>query len=118
MSVEIRKMAEDVIAEFTKRINAHSSQLKNWGNAFRLYFVDADVAYWIKLSMDGTVEKVEKGGLNLIKKKTALATVNLKAETLKNVFDGVDNIMGAAYGGRIQIEGSSDALMKLAPVFE
>lgn len=118
MSEEMKKLAEEVMAEFAKRINEHSSELKDWGNAFRLYFVDADIAYWIKLSMEGKVENIEKGGMNLIKKKKALATVNLKAVTLKNVFDGVDNIMGAAHGGRLQIEGSTDALMKLAPVFQ
>jgi len=56
MSEDQEKVAEDCIQILTDRIKKNSDKIKGWGKAIRIGFMDLDIGYWIKLSMDGTVD--------------------------------------------------------------
>jgi putative sterol carrier protein len=111
MAEDREKLGEDLIKELTKRINDNADLIAGWGKAFQIVFTDINVGYWIKVSMDGTVEKVEKA----IKKEEAVATISQATETLKGMFDGKISGMEAMSTGLVKVEGPMDALIKLAP---
>ena len=105
--------AEEIIKTITKRINDHSEEIKGWDKAFQIMFKDLMIAYWIKISTNGTVEKVEKS----TEKKEAAATINSTTDTLQSILDGKISPILAMISGQIQIEGSIETLMKLRPAF-
>ncbi len=111
------KPVESVMKDFTKKINDNADKVKGWGKAFKLAFTDISVVYWIKVSMDGTVEKVEKGSESALKTKEAVATINTSVDTLAGLLDGSIAPMTAMISRQIMIEGSQAALGKLAPAF-
>ncbi len=115
MSEDLEKNAEDIIQDLSKRINSKSDMVKGWGEAFRVVFVDADIGYWIKVSMDGTIEKIEKGSPKVVKAKKAVASLVTTTETMAGVLDKSIDGGGAIRSGAIKIEGSYDALIKIAP---
>lgn len=114
---EKRRLADDLVQDITKRIDDNAEKTKGWGKAIKLVFTDIDVAYWMKFSMDGTVETVEKGNSNLPQTKESVATLNMSTDTLKGLLNGSISPVGAFLRGTIKIQGSIDALMKLAAPF-
>jgi hypothetical protein len=115
MSEDKEKMAEDCIQILTGRINKNSDKIKGWGKAIRIGFMDLDMGYWIKLSMDGTVEKVEKGPWKKINAKEAVTSLITTVEVLSGSLDGSIDSRSAAVSGQIKVEGSYDGLIKLSP---
>jgi putative sterol carrier protein len=115
---EKKKLANDLIDEVTKRINANPEKSKGWGKALKLIFKDIDMAYWLKLSMDGTVETVEKGSITQLETKESVATLNMTTDTFQGVLNGSISPVGAFLKGAIKIQGSIDALLKLASAFD
>jgi putative sterol carrier protein len=107
------KQAEELIKTMIKRIDANAEKMKDWGKAFRIVFKDINVGYWIKVSIDGSVEKVEKE----IERKEVVATMTTTTDTLQNIFDGVTSPISAMLNDQMQIEGSIDTLMKLGAAF-
>ena len=114
---EKNKLAEDLVKEITERIDKNAEKTKGWGKAIRLMFTDIDVAYWIKLSMNGTVEAVEKTSPNLLQTKEAVATLSMSTDTLQGLLNGSISPVAAFLKGSIKIQGSIDTLMKLALAF-
>ena len=113
MAESKERQAEEIIKAITKRINDHSEDIKGWDKAFQIVFTDIMVAYWVKISTDGTVETVEKS----TKKKEAAATINSTTDTLQNILNGTTSAILAMISGQIQIEGTIETLMKLRPAF-
>jgi len=108
-------MAEDIIQDLNKRFKNNSDKVKGWGKAFRIMFIDIDIGYWIKLSMEGPIEKVEKGSPKVIGAKEAVASLVTTTETMAGVLDKSIDGNGAIRSGAIKVEGSYDALIKIAP---
>jgi putative sterol carrier protein len=107
------RQAEELIKTMIKRIDANAEKMKDWGKAFRIVFKDINVGYWIKVSIDGSVEKVEKEQ----EKKESVATITTTTDTLQNIFDGVTSPISAMLNCQVQVEGSIDTLMKLGAAF-
>ena len=114
---EKNKLADDLVKDITERIDKNAEKTKGWGKAIKLVFTDIDVAYWAKLSMNGTVETVEKGSPNQLQTKEAVATLDMSTDTLQGLLNGSISPVGAFLKGSIKIHGSIDALMKLASAF-
>lgn len=113
MTENKEKQAEELIQTITKRIDANAEKMKDWGQAFQIVFKDINVGYLIKVSMDGTVEKVEKE----IERKDAVATITTTTDTLQKILDGATSPMSAMMKGQIQVDGSIGTLMKLGAAF-
>ena len=113
MTESKERQAEELIKTMRKRIDANAEKMKDWGKSFRIVFKDINVGYWIKVSIDGSVEKVEKE----IERKESVATITTTTETLQNIFDGVTSPISAMLNGQVQVEGSIDTLMKLGAAF-
>ena len=113
MAKSKENQAEELIKIMISRIDANAEKIKDWNKAFRIVFKDINVGYWIKVSMNGTVEKVEK----TLEKKESVATITTTTETLQNIFDEVTSPISAMLNDQIQIEGSIDTLMKLGAAF-
>ena len=113
MNESKERQAEELIKTMIKRIDANAEKMKDWGKAFRIVFKDINVGYWIKVSIDGSVEKVEKE----LERKESVATITTTTETLQNIFDGVTSPISAMMNRQLQIEGSINTLMKLGAVF-
>jgi putative sterol carrier protein len=105
--------ADGLVKTIINRIDANAEKTKDWGKAFRIVFSDINVGYWIKVSMNGTVEEVKKETEN----RESVATITTTTDTLQNIFDGVTPPMSAMLNGQVQIEGSINTLMKLGAVF-
>jgi len=114
---EKKKLADDLIRNVTKKINDNAEKSKGWGKALKLVFTDIDSTYWMKLSMDGTVETVEKGSSTELQTKEAVATLEMTTDTFAGLLNGSVSPVGAFLKGAIKIKGSIDALMKLASAF-
>lgn len=97
---------------FERKVNAKPAGSKNWGQSIVINFTDAPEAYLVKFAMDGTVEKIEKGKLNDLKPK-AKATMSLTTEILDGSWTEKINATQAFMQGKIKIDGSMQALMKL-----
>ena len=115
MSQEER--ADKIIQNFNERLSKMTNALKGQGKSVNIGFMDADYGYNIKFSMEGKVEKIDKVGEALLKKKGAVATLNATTDTWENVMDGSLTAMAALTSGRVKLEGSLDAVMKLAAAF-
>ena len=113
MTESEERQAEELIKTVTKKINANAERIKGWGKAFQIVFRDISVGYWIRVSMDGTVEKVEKA----IKKKESVATITTTTNTLQGILDREISPISAMLSSQIQIEGTIETLMKLCAVF-
>ena len=113
MNESKERQAEELVKTIIKRIDANAEKMKDWGKAFRIVFRDINVGYWIKVSVNGTVEKVEKE----LEKKESVATITTTTDILQNIFDGVTSPTSAMLNGQVQIEGSINNLMKLGAVF-
>jgi hypothetical protein len=109
--------AEATIKAFLAKLDSISDKMKNWGKSIKIVFIESDWAYWIKIGMDGKVEKVEKGSSAKMKSKEAVATLNTTTDTLDGVMDGSLDVKGAIGGGSIKIEGSREGLFIIAPAF-
>jgi putative sterol carrier protein len=105
--------AEELIKTIIGRINANAEKMKDWGKTFQIVFKDINVGYLIKVSANGTVEKVEKE----LKKKEAVATIITTTDTLQKILDGATSPVSAMMNGQVQIEGSIGTLMKLGAAF-
>ncbi len=114
---EKNKLADELIKDITKRIDQNAEKTKGWGKAIKLVFTDIQVAYWAKLAMNGTIEAVEKGSPNQLQTKEAVATLNMSTDTLAGLLNGSISPVAAFLKGNIKIDGSIDALMKLATAF-
>jgi len=115
MSEDQEKVAEDCIQILTDRIKKNSDKIKGWGKAIRIGFMELDIGYWIKLSMDGTVEKVEKGPWKKIKAMEAVTSLITTTEVLEGSLNKTIDARSAAASGQIKIEGSYDGLIRLSP---
>jgi hypothetical protein len=115
MSEDMEQKAEDCIQTLVERIKKNSDKIKGWGKAIRIGFMDLDIGYWIKLSMEGTVEKVEKGPWKKINAKEAVTSLITTVDVLAGSLDGSIDGRSAAASGQIKVEGSYDGLIKLAP---
>ena len=109
--------ADSLVKTLTDKINAKSDAAKGFGEAIILNFTDAPEAYWIKLAMDGKVEKVEKAPNMDLQKKGAKATLTTTTNIIDDVLSGKRSNQASILGGQIQISGSISALMKIAPAF-
>ena len=105
--------AEQLIRALTNRINTYSKETKVWDKAFQIFFRDIGIGYWIKISLNGLVEKVEKA----IKKEESTVTISLTTEMLQKIFDGTVSPVIAVMKGQIQINGEAETLVKLMPAF-
>ncbi len=114
---EKKKLADDLIQNVTKKINDNAEKSKGWGKALKLVFTDIGTTYWVKLSMDGTVETVEEGSSTELQTKEAVATLEMTTDTFAGLLNGSVSPVGAFLKGAIKIRGSIDALMKLASAF-
>ncbi len=115
MSEDKEKIAEDSVNELISRLKKNTESLKDWGKAFRIGFEDIDMGWWIKIAMDGTVEKVEKGPWKKIRAKEAVSSLVTTADTLSGVLSGEIDGQSAAASGAVKIEGSYDGIIKIAP---
>jgi putative sterol carrier protein len=106
--------AEELIKSITDKINANAGKMKEWDKAFRIVFKDANAGYLIKVSANGTVERVEN---ETERKEEAVATITTTTETLQNILRGVTSPISAMMLGQIQVEGSISNLMKLGAAF-
>ena len=113
MTESEERQAEELIKTMINKINANAERIKGGGEAFQIVFRDISVGYWIKVSMGGSVERVEKA----IKKKESIATITTTISTLQGILDGAISPVSAMLSGQIQIEGTIETLMKLSAVF-
>ena len=109
------EVAEKCVQTLVERINKNSDKIKGWDKAIRIGFMDIDVGYWIKMSKDGKVEKVENGPWKKIKAKEAVTSLVTTTEVLSGSLDGSIDARSAAASGQIKVEGSYDGLIRLAP---
>ncbi len=110
------KHAEDLIRTIVDKINSHSDKLKGWTGAFQIVFKDANTAYLIKVSDNGTVEKAQKTAVDT-KNSDTMAGIITTTDTLQSVLDGTTSPISAVVKGQIQVEGSLGNLMKLGAAF-
>jgi hypothetical protein len=115
MSEEKEKIAEDSVNILIGRLKKHPETLKGWGKAFRIGFEDIGMGWWIKIAMDGSIEKVESGPWKKIKTKEAVSSLITTADTLAGVLAGEINSQSAAASGAVKVEGSYEGIMKIAP---
>ncbi|MEM3704151.1 MAG: SCP2 sterol-binding domain-containing protein [Candidatus Bathyarchaeia archaeon] len=109
-----KALAENIMKEIQRRLNEVKELNAGWGKAVQQVFQDIGIAYRIKFAMDGTAE-IEKKPASEIKLKDAEATVFCNVEDLQKILEGKLNAMEAMSSGVFKIEGSLDALLKLAP---
>lgn len=114
---EKEKLADDLIKSLVHRINENSEKSKGWGKAIKLVFTDIAIAYWMKLSMDGTVDAVDHGSTSQLQTKEAIATLKMTTDTFAALLNGSVSPIATFLKGEIKIEGSVEALMKLASAF-
>jgi putative sterol carrier protein len=114
---EKEKLTGDLINSIAKRINENSEKTKGWGKAIKLVFTDIAIVYWMKLSMDGTVEATEHGSIGQLQNKEAVATLRMTTDTFAGLINGSVSPIATFLKGEIKIEGSMEALMKLASAF-
>jgi putative sterol carrier protein len=114
---EREKTADDLIKSIAARINKKPERTKGWGKAIKIFFTDTKTAYWTKLSMEGTVEEMEKGSLDQLQDKVAVATLEMTTETLQGILNGSISPVETFLRGKVKVQGSIDALLKLASAF-
>lgn len=112
---EKEKIAEDSVNVLIDRLKKDPESLKDWGKAFRIGFEDVGLGWWIKIAMDGSVEKVEKGPWKKIRAKEAVSSLVTTADTLAGVLAGEIDGQSAAASGAVKVEGSYEGIMKIAP---
>ncbi len=112
MTESKQKLAEELINRLIEKINYNAILFEGWGKAFQIMFTDINVGYWIKVAMDGNVEKTE----NAIKKNEAVATIYWTTDTMRDVFDKKIGPMEAMNTGAIRIDGALTELLKLNPI--
>jgi putative sterol carrier protein len=114
---EKEKLTDELIKGLVQRINENAEKTKGWGKAIKLVFTDIAIAYWIKLSLDGTVDTVDHESISQLQTKEAIATLNMTTDTFAALLDGSVSPITTFLKGEIKIEGSIEALMKLASAF-
>ena len=112
-----QEKADALIKTLEEKINAKPEGSKNWGGSIIINFNDAEEVYWIKIAMDGKVEKIEKGYLKVLQKKGAKATIITTTDTVSSVYEGIIDGMSAMMSGAIKVDGALDAVMKLSAAF-
>ncbi len=118
MAQSKEKLAEDVINTITKTINDNYEVMENWGKAFQMVFNDINVGYWIKVAIDGHVEKVEKGSESALKTKEAVVTMHFDtAGTLKGLLEKTISAQTAMSQGQLKVDGPISELIKLQLIF-
>ena len=115
MSIEKKKIADDIMKHMEKKLNENKDLAEGWGKTIQTVFTDIETGYRMKFAMDGSIEKIEKKPASEIKLEDAEATVYCTVDDLKDIIDGKVNAMDAMGAGKFRIEGKMDALMKLAP---
>jgi len=113
---EKQKTAEELIKTIVTKLNEIADVNEGWGKAVQFSFSDINVGYYLKLAMNGTVEKCDKKPASEMRVEDAEGTVILDVDTLKGILDKTVDPMEALGKGLLRIEGKMDALMKLAPV--
>jgi len=114
---EKEKSPDNLIKKLVQRINENSEKTKGWGKAIKLLFTDIAVTYWMKLSMNGNVETVEHGSTSQMQGKEAIAALSMTTDTFAGLLNGSVSPIATFLKGEIKIEGSIEALMKLASAF-
>lgn len=104
--------ADELIKTFEGKVNAKPDGTKNWGKSVILNFTDAPEAYLVTFAMDGKVASIVKGKYDDIKPKS-VASIITTTEIMEGSWAGKINATNALMEGKIKIDGSMQAVMKL-----
>ncbi len=112
--VDKEKMAAELMNEMVKRINDSAEMMADWGKAFQMVFTDINTGYWLKVAMNGKVEKLEK----VIKDKTeSAAVISCSVNTFKGLMNKTIGAQSALGSGELKVDGPMSELLKLNLVF-
>ncbi len=117
MSQDKIRQADEMIGAIKEKLNSKKEVTKDWGEVLHLIFTDINVGYRLRFAMDGTctTEKEEAGKM---KQADAEATVSTTVDIMKGIIEGTQSPVLAVMSGKIKIDGSMTALMKLMPAFQ
>ncbi len=111
------RAADEMIDAIEKKLNNSKELTKDWGKVLLLIFTDINVGYRLRFALDGTctTEKEEAGKM---KQADAEATVSTTVDAMIGIIEGTQSPVLAVMSGKIKIDGSMTALMKLMPAFQ
>ena len=112
--VDKDKQAEELMNEVVKRINESAEAMEGWGKAFQMFFTDINTGYWVKVAMDGHVEKFEKG---MKDRKESAAVISIDVDTFGGILNKTTGAQEAMNKGKIKIDGGLAELIKLNLIF-
>jgi hypothetical protein len=117
MSEDLKKVADEIIQLWKKKLDDAKAGNANWGKTIIVIFPDIETGYALKFATDGTVETQKKPASECKIEGDAVVNAIGNVLDVKDVSDGKWSPMDAYVGMMLKVDGAFGALNHLLPCF-